>query len=68
MSFLDSLFGIKRIIVNGVELPSRGILTFVGSSVTGQDDPANNQTVITIGTAPLAAKVPAPEGGGHGGL
>ena len=66
MSFLDGILGIKQIVVNGVALPSRGTLTFNGA-VTGVDDPANNQTIITVtATTAVRAKAPTEEGERHG--
>ena len=64
MSMLDSLFGVQRIFINGVELVTRkavNLLAGVGQ-ISGVDDPVHGRSNITIGFPSAAA---APTTGAH---
>lgn len=49
LSWLDKFFGTGLVQDEGVALPTRGVLNFVGAGVTATDDPSNGRTNITIG-------------------
>jgi len=51
MGALDSLFGIRKLITGATELVTRGAIRLEGSGWSIADDPANEQTVLTL--APL---------------
>lgn len=53
MSLLDSLFGIQRIFLNGVELVTRKSVNFSGA-VNAVDNPALGRTDITVASDSLA--------------
>lgn len=47
----DRLYGVRQIFGNGVLLPERGALNFVGATVA--DDPANARITVTYSATPL---------------
>jgi len=55
MNFLRDLFGLQRVIVDGVELPSCKTIVFEGMGgvgVTGEYDPDSQEITIRITTSP----------------
>jgi hypothetical protein len=59
MSMLDSLFGVQRVFVNGVELVTRKAVNLIGGvgQISGLDDPVEGRSDITVGF-PSAAEAP----------
>lgn len=57
MSLLDSLFGIQRIFVNGVETVTRKGLNFVGA-YTYSDDPSTGRTNLVAASGGLLLTAP----------
>jgi len=64
MSMLDSLFGVQRIFINGVELITRKAVNIVAGvgQLSAADNPTEARSDITIGFPTAAA---APTTGAH---
>ena len=63
MSWLDDLLG-KIVMLNGVAVPDRKRLNFVGSGLSVQDNPSSGTTDVTIGTSNVGKDPLEPQSGG----